>query len=344
MRLPSNSKRTPQAGAIQHLVLLVIGLFTAIYFQAQPKVHVGHDEPGTFEAVPANMLMMPAPPPISLDSKEGFSWPILKAAFVALSLHNVLEVNAHTLDGIPFAGTPPRVPREAELDELTMQSGLASAGPPPSPFESTDTPLENDSGIGDAFQYSDKTRQASAAQSAPRSPVKIPVFDMEPYMKAGPGRIIYFNKTELKDVSHDETAVFVMRHGDNLVLDGCSFPGGVIVQTSDGKSATGGYMNKVRLRGGTKIGGGAKGASVHIGLLAPAYELQYTYAGGEYATQIDIEGFTAVAKMNKAHQIQMKGMVLTYDAEKMVWNTHLQNDDNVAENLPDGVEYRMVLR
>jgi hypothetical protein len=343
MRPFLHSKRTSQRGAIQHLVFLVIGLFAAIYFQAQPKVHVGHDEPGTFESVPPNMLMMPAPPPVSLDYEDGLSWPALKAAFVTLSMQSVLEVNARNLEGGVFAGVAGDGNQGMRPDQAS-RSDTDSLYPLESPAESIAHPTEDGQQIGDNFQHSERTRPVGLAKGTPRTPVKIPIFDMDPYLEPGSGRIIYFNKSKMKDVSHDETAVFVMQRGENLVLDGCHFPGGVIVQVAKGTTPTGGYLNKVRLKGGTKIGGGADGASVNIGLLAPEFELQYTYAGIEYASQTDIEGFSAVAKMGTAHQVQLKGMVLVFDAEKQVWNTHIENNPDVAQNLPEGVEYRMVLR
>lgn len=353
MRLFLHSKRTSKRGAIQHLVFLIVGLLTAVYFQAQPNVHIGHDEPGTFESVAPNMLMEPAPPPVSLDYEDGLSWPAFKAAIVTFSLQNALEINAHNLEGSAFAAMAQESESVDDLESLNSselrpdsesRADVASFRPPSSPFGNADPAVADGSPIGDSFQHSEKTRQAEAAKRTVRTPVKIPVFDMDPYLEPGSDRIIYFNKSEMKDVSHDETAVFVMQRGENLVLDGCNFPGGVIVQVAEDKRPDGGYLNKVRLKGGTKIGGGATGASANLGLLAPGYELQYNYASIEFASQTDIEGFTAIAKIGKAHQIQLKGMVLVLDSVNQVWNTYIESDPNVAQNLPDGVEYRMVLR
>jgi hypothetical protein len=113
----------------------------------------------------------------------------------------------------------------------------------------------------------------------------------------------------------------------------------VIVKVTDLENAEDWKITRVELKGGTKIGGGEKGVAKNLGLVAPDCDLEYSYAGGAFAAQTDIAGFTAVNKLRRTHQIQMKGMVLVRNQERKVWESAIDADPKISNNLPEGIVY-----
>jgi hypothetical protein len=202
-------------------------------------------------------------------------------------------------------------------------------------YEFTNTNL-----LGDLYKYSTKNYFIGSAEHRISAHVAMPEFDLEQYLVPGPDRIIYTDETNIQNVSHEETAVFVLEPGKNLSLSGCDFPGGVIIVVDESYNPADGPLNKVLIKKGTKIGGGSGGASANIGLIAPGTELQYTYEGGAAAGQNDIEGLTVVNSVHMVRQIRIKGMVLVLTEIKHFWDTVIEFDPEVAANLPAGVDFR----
>jgi len=225
------------------------------------------------------------------------------------------------------------------VDDLVFNDDLGWISQSAGPSEAVKYEFTNTNLLGELYKYSTKNYFVGSAEHRISAHVAMPEFDLEQYLVPGPDRIIYTGETNIQNVSHEETAVFVLEPGKNLSLSGCDFPGGVIIVVDESYNPADGPLNKVLIKKGTKIGGGSGGASLNIGLIAPGTELQYTYEGGAFAGQNDIEGLTVVNSVHMVRQIRLKGMVLVLTEIKHFWDTVIEFDSEVAANIPAGVDF-----
>jgi hypothetical protein len=333
MRLCQQHNRTPQCGSANLIPWVIAGLLTTIWYWHQQtqvtEVHV--QELGS--SIPPNMLLKKeeATGLARLSPEENLH--ALRAGSVALAFDQV------------FTATQVVAPVEPEPEEEDtaplIQPAIVRAAVAPSlttpPLHLPSAPQET----SQPLQHSKPIQRIGTATMAhvENAPIMLPVFQLDSFLIPASDRRIYYDPKRVEALFHEATAVFVIKAGTKLTLDGCNFPGGVIVKVTELENAEDWKITRVELVGGTKIGGGIHGVAINLGLVAPDCDLEYSYAGGEFAAQIDIEGFTAVNKLRRTHQIQLQGVVLVKDQERQVWESAIEADPQVSENLPPGMVY-----
>jgi len=206
-------------------------------------------------------------------------------------------------------------------------------------------PLEEfsftDSAVAGAlYRYGDTPFGVATEEYQIQTPIKAPRFDLDQYLIPGPDRIIYWYENNLKNVSHEETAVFVLHPGHTLSLDDCHFPGGVVVWTDKGVDIRQGDENKVLLKHHTTIGGGTGGVHPYLGMIAPTCEIQFTHVGCVYQEDHnDIYGFMLWYEVEHLREARLKGQVVIYHELEHVSDSEIVYDPLVAHNLPPGIEF-----
>ncbi len=331
MRLLSPSFRTRRRGSVNAYLLAIASLTAVTYYQYHQFVYTDIVVFDNGKPPVANMLVSPQRISGLERFRAKFGWPIVKASTVTIPFDRGFSV-------VPAVMSQVRM--HQRTDVANAQIGLLTTDG--LVMEGGDSEVADAPDVGDVFVYSerDQGRGADVGETSDDHAFDRPVLKLDEYMQPGPGRFIYTDTVQLKNASHSETAVFIVKPGSSLTLTGCSFPGGVIVVVRKPDVPTPDSQCNVYLKMGTKIGGGDQGASRNIGLIAPECELFYSYAGSAYAGQTDIEGFTVVKTMRNAHQICMKGMALTFDTATQKWDSIIECDPVVSANLPDGVTYR----
>ncbi|MHC4823015.1 MAG: hypothetical protein ACYTEP_03250 [Planctomycetota bacterium] len=215
--------------------------------------------------------------------------------------------------------------------------GYHSPGGPYGPF---DIGISNTAIVGDLYKYTDNVYFAGNDENKISARIQMPEYDLDEYLVPGPDRIIYYYENNMKDVSHEETAVFVLHPGHTLSLDGCNFPGGVIIYVDKEFDPRSPDINKVLLKHHTSIGGGTGGVSPYIGLIAPGAEIQFTHPGCAWAEDHnDIYGFNLWNKVHMIKQAQLLGQLVVINEIKYFRDTVLLFDPSVAENIPSGITF-----
>jgi len=222
------------------------------------------------------------------------------------------------------------------LDPVSGWS-LQSGGPFVNPVYDFNT----SSILGDVYKYTNKEYFVGRQERRISGPIALPEFELDQYLVPGPDRIIYTNISNLSNVSHEETAVFVITKGNTLSLSNCHFPGGVVIHVTDDYTPFDGADNKVIIKKGTTIGGGSGGVCPNIGLIAPGTELEYVYQGGAVEGTNDIEGLTVVNKVHLVDSIRLKGMVIVLTEIKHFRDTVIEFDPKVTENFPIGINFSL---
>lgn len=327
MRLSSQLTRTPQCGSAHLIALAIAGLLAAVWYWHQQTQVIVTPAQELGYSTPPSMLMEKHKPSGFERLSPAVNLPAIRTGAVALAFDHA------------FRATQEVVPAILTIEKQEVLSGPAvhpaiarveeELQPPTSPIALVTAVLE--------------TKQqrvgTTTAEHVANAPSMLPVFQLDSFFTPGSDRIIYRGETEADALSHDATAVFEIKAGTKLILNGCNFPGGVIVKVTELESAEEWVITRVELKGGTKIGGGSLGAAKNLGLVAPDCDLEYSYAGSAFAAQTDIEGFTAVNKLRRTHQIQLQGVVLVKDQQRQVWDSVIEADPEVFENLPAGLVY-----
>ncbi|PCJ53724.1 MAG: hypothetical protein COA70_08530 [Planctomycetota bacterium] len=190
--------------------------------------------------------------------------------------------------------------------------------------------------IGELYKYSDTNYHIGSKENQISVHVQMPRIVLEEYLVPGPDRIIYNYVDKLIDVSHPETAVFVLEEDKMLTLENCQFPGGVVVyvdQDWDLRSEK--SRNKIELKEGTLIGGGTGGVSKYLGLLAPATEISSAWS--LTPDQDDIYGFSMLAAVDDMGDFQLRGQLLVVNWIEDLDDSWIIFDQSVADNVPNGV-------
>ena len=215
--------------------------------------------------------------------------------------------------------------------------GYHAAGGPYGPF---DLAFDGTAIMGDLYKYTDNIYFAGSEEHRISAHVQMPEYDLDEYLIPGDDRIIYYYENNLKNVSHEETAVFVLHPGHTLSLDRCNFPGGVIIYVDKEYNPRDPDINKVLLKHHTTIGGGTGGISPYIGLIAPGAEVQFTHPGCAWAEDHnDIYGFNLWNKVHMIKEGQMLGQLVVINEIKHFRDTVLLYDPIVAENIPSGITF-----
>lgn len=215
--------------------------------------------------------------------------------------------------------------------------GYHSAGGPYGPF---DIAFDGTAIVGDLYKYTDNLYFAGSEEHRISAHVQMPEYDLDEYLIPGDDRIIYYYENNLQNVSHEETAVFVLHPGHTLSLDRCNFPGGVVIYVDKEYNPRDPDINKVLLKHHTRIGGGTGGISPYIGLIAPGAEVQFTHPGCAWSEDHnDIYGFNLWNKVHMIKEGQMLGQLVVINEIKHFRDTVLIFDPIVAENVPSGITF-----
>ncbi|MDA0666933.1 MAG: hypothetical protein O3A95_04095 [Planctomycetota bacterium] len=213
---------------------------------------------------------------------------------------------------------------------------------PGGPFGPFDIDFDGTVAMGDLYKYTDQAYFMGQAEHQISAQVQMPEYDLDEYLVPGPDRIIYYYENNLKNVSHEETAVFVLHPGHTLSLDGCHFPGGVVVYVDKEFNPRDPDINKILLKHHTTIGGGTGGVSPYMGLIAPGAEVQFTYQGCSWAVDhTDIYGFNLWNKVHFIRDARLVGQLVVINEIKHFRETVLYFDPEVANNIPSGINFRV---
>jgi len=206
-------------------------------------------------------------------------------------------------------------------------------------FEFTDSAV-----VGDLYRYGPNPFGVATNEYQIETPVKAPRFDLDQYLVPGPDRIIYYYENNLRNVSHEETAVFVLHPGHTLSLDNCHFPGGVVVWTDKGVDIRQGDENKVLLKHHTTIGGGNGGVAPHLGMIAPTCEIQFTHPGCVIEEDHnDIQGFMLWYEVKHLKDARLRGQVIIYHEFEHTSGSEIVYDAAAANALPPGITFDLPL-
>jgi len=215
--------------------------------------------------------------------------------------------------------------------------GFHAEGGPYGPF---DISFGGTVSMGNLYKYTDQVYFMGQEEHKISARVQMPEYDLDEYLVPGPDRIIYYYENNLKNVTHEETAVFVLHPGHVLSLDGCYFPGGVIVYVDKEFNPRDADINKVLLKHHTTIGGGSGGVSPYLGLVAPGAEIQFTHPGCAWSEDHnDIYGFNLWNKVHFIKEAQLLGQLVVINEITHFRDTVLYFDSEVAENIPSGINF-----
>lgn len=365
MRLSQQLHRTPQCGSAHLIALVVTGLLAAIWYRHQQTQVIVTPAQDLGYSTPPSMLMPKHEPSGFARFSPAINWPAIRAGSVALAFDQVFTATQAVVPAVlvieekealtgpavhpaiaaivispvwPSIATEATASAESAVLENTARLAVGPS-PPMSPIAVSESKPEASAFVAAVRETPAQRIGTTTTEHVASAPSMLPVFKLDSFLTPAADRIIYRDKTKVDALSHDATAVFVIEAGTKLILNGCNFPGGVIIKVTELENAEEWKITRVELKGGTKIGGGLDGVAINLGLVAPDCDLEYSYAGSAFAAQIDIEGFTAVNKLRRTHQIQLKGVVLVKDQERQVWESAIEADAEVFENLPAGIVY-----
>jgi len=194
---------------------------------------------------------------------------------------------------------------------------------------------------GDLYKYSTTDYNVNADEFRISAPVRAPKIDLDTYAVPGAGKVIYYGENNLKNVSHQETVVFVLSENHTVSLDNCYFPGGVVVHCPKDYDMLGMYRNKILVKHGTRIGGGDGGVHPYIGLIAPGCEVQFTHEGCAFlnSDHSDIEGFNVWNEVFLIRNGRIKGQLIVLNEVTQMRNSEIIFDAEVAANVPYGITF-----
>lgn len=194
---------------------------------------------------------------------------------------------------------------------------------------------------GDVFKYSTVNYGVGDQQLRVSAPVRAPKIDLDSYLVPGPGKVFYYGENNLKNVSHNETVVFVLDEGHTISLSGCYFPGGVVVHCPKDYDVLDKYRNKILLKHGTRIGGGTGGCEPYLGLVAPGCEVQFTHEGCAFQNvdHSDIYGFNVWNEVFMVRNGRITGQLVVLNEVTHMRDSEIVYDPIVAENVPYGISF-----
>lgn len=194
---------------------------------------------------------------------------------------------------------------------------------------------------GELFKYSTTDYNVNATEHRISAPVRAPKVDLDSYAVPGAGKVIYYGENNLRNVSHEETVVFVLDENHTVSLDNCYFPGGVVVHAPKDYDLLGMYRNKILVKHGTRIGGGDGGVHPYIGLIAPGCEVQFTHEGCAFLNQdhSDIYGFNLWNEVFMVRNGRITGQLIILNEVTHMRNSEIVFDPIVAANVPYGITF-----
>lgn len=203
--------------------------------------------------------------------------------------------------------------------------------------------FETSAVVGDLFHYADVDYGVATEEHRITTPIYAPKYDLDEYLIPGPDKVIYYYENNLRNVTHQETAVFVMHEGHTLSLDRCHFPGGVVVYVEPEFDIRDDQRrNKVLLKHGTTIGGGNEGVHPNLGMLAPGTEVHFTHPGCVYEEDHnDIEGLIIWNAIHMIKEARLRGMVIVYREVLHFRESEVVYDPQIMTSLPPGIEFSL---
>ncbi|KAA3604899.1 MAG: hypothetical protein DWQ01_20035 [Planctomycetota bacterium] len=188
---------------------------------------------------------------------------------------------------------------------------------------------------GTLYKYTDTVHVDASKEIKTEQEIFMPAWNLDDYIVPGPDRIIYTGVTSLQNVTLDKTAVFILDPGDDLELRDVTFNGGMVVYCESNYDLRSGPRNEIEFKKVNFVGGGDQGIHPHLGLLAPACEVEESGS-----MEITIEGFSFCNRLDKVTHLDVYGQMVVVDEMDNLNNAHFYYRDTVTDTPPPGIDYR----
>ncbi|PCJ54202.1 MAG: hypothetical protein COA70_06095 [Planctomycetota bacterium] len=163
-----------------------------------------------------------------------------------------------------------------------------------------------------------------------------PAWDLDDWIVPGPGKVIFDGVTNMSWEYYDETVVFILDEGEKLVLNGCTFAGGLVVYCPKDYDLRQGYRNLIKLKNQTCVGGGDGGVEPNIGIIAPGGKLANDWNGNW------ICGFNFVNEIGVLRYAEIYGQTIVLNTIKNMDACEVSYWAPAAENRPSVINFGVV--
>lgn len=163
-----------------------------------------------------------------------------------------------------------------------------------------------------------------------------PAWDLDDWIVPGPNKIIFEGVTNMSGEYYDQTAVFILDEGERLVLEGCTFAGGLVIYCPKNYDLRQGYRNLIKLKNGTCVGGGDGGIEPNIGVIAPGGKLANDYQGTQ------IIGFNFLNEVGALHYANLLGQTIILNTVRNLDDCLVAYRAAAAENRPSVINFGVV--
>jgi len=184
---------------------------------------------------------------------------------------------------------------------------------------------------GKLWKCSNKIYGPPERESRLNRSLHAPGWDFSGWEKPGPGRRIFKHPKELKNLILQETAVVILKPGEQLLLANVQLRGGLIILLDSPSASSSTPRNIIIMRGRCKIG--TKGSKNKIGLLAPGCRIKAK------------NGRHQIFGMNLWHSVQhlrrthCDGLTIVLNNALDLRDSRFRYDQTVAEDPPSGIEF-----
>ncbi len=164
-------------------------------------------------------------------------------------------------------------------------------------------------------------------------PLMMPSWDLDPYLAADPKIRVFDHVTSLSNTVVEETALFLLDPGQELLLDDVELRGGAIVYVENTYDLRGAARNRIRLKHVNHVGGGSGGVHPNIGLVAPA-----SVISDETGLVNSFTGLSFWHTMVNVNRVEFHGQLLVVN-DAVLNNADLYFDPAVTADPPLGMSY-----
>lgn len=186
---------------------------------------------------------------------------------------------------------------------------------------------------GDLHHYANTRYAWAENQELEEDPVHAPGWKLNSYTKEDPLLVLYEGVTDLRDVTIEETVVFVLDPNESLYLENVNFRGGMVVFAEADYDSAGPPRNLLTLGGSCVIGGGSGGKD-GIGILAPGCRLTTTGAQKQTVT-----GFSVLHSLNSVQRLVHHGVLIILNSAVGIIDSSFTYDRSVAVDPPYGMSF-----
>ncbi|MHC4838523.1 MAG: hypothetical protein ACYTF3_10125, partial [Planctomycetota bacterium] len=184
---------------------------------------------------------------------------------------------------------------------------------------------------GDLYHYSANRYAWASGQVQEEDAVHVPGCKLGSYLDPGPDRVVFDRITSLKEMTLEQTAVFILDPGQTLTLTDVELRGGMVVFTEADYDPAGPERNQLVLAGNCVIGGGDRGID-GIGMLAPGCRL--TTSGAE---RQEVTGFSVVHSLSSVQRLVHHGVLIVLNSAVGVVDSTFTYDRSIAVSPPAGL-------